>query len=199
MIRIGLTGNIACGKSTVAHILREHHGLEVIDCDQLARVAVNPGTSELARIVETFGTEILRNDGTLDRKKLRHIIMNDDQARSELEYIIHPVIRALLEESIHTVEERGSTMVVLENALLIETDMWKECNHIILVSCAPRTQIMRLMTRDAHTTQEAQTMIALQMPLSKKKKFATFIVENDGTRQSLELSVSNMVKKLWAS
>ena len=146
-IRIGLTGPIGCGKSTVASWLGEL-GAAVIDADQVARDVTPPGSAELAAVVEAFGIGILRGDGTLDRAALGRIVFADPAALRRLEAIIHPAVRPRMLAAIEAAEASGAAGVVIEAIKLVEGGLAAVCDEVWLVTCEPDVQRDRLLARD---------------------------------------------------
>ncbi len=195
---IGLTGGIASGKSTVAAILRRL-GAVIINADELAREVVQPGTEAWQEIVKAFGSAVLQDDQTLDRRKLRDIIFKDPQARKTLESIIHPRVRALAEERIHACEAAGSALVVYEVPLLFETQIHHWIRPVILVACDVERQKWRLQDRDHLTAVEAQKHVDAQMSLEDKRKLADYTIENNGSFAELEAQVKAVVEKIKAT
>lgn len=166
---IGLTGNIASGKSTVANYLREL-GAQVIDADQVARQVVLPGTPALKEIVNSFGPGVLHDDGTLNRKKLASIIFQDAAARDRLEKITHPRIEEEMNRQIRTFSKtHPGGILVLEVPLLIEVGWHKKVDQVWLVAVEPAEQLRRLMARDKISLEQARQKIASQMPQEKKR------------------------------
>ena len=195
---IGLTGGIASGKSTVADILRRL-GAAVVNADVLAREVVEPGQDAWQEIVNTFGAEVLQADKRLDRQRLRKIIFDDPDARKKLEAIIHPRVRALAEKRIRENAAAGYAVVVYEVPLLFEGNIHHWVRPVILVACAPETQIKRLGQRDQVNESDAQKHIAAQMSLAEKRKLADYTIENDGTLEDLERQVREVLEKINAT
>jgi dephospho-CoA kinase len=195
---IGLTGGIASGKSTVADILRRL-GAAVVNADVLAREVVEPGQDAWQEIVNTFGAEVLQADKSLDRQRLRKIIFDDPDARKKLEAIIHPRVRALAEKRIRENAAAGHAVVVYEVPLLFEGNIHHWVRPVILVACAPETQIKRLGQRDQVNESDAQKHIAAQMSLAEKRKLADYTIENDGTLEDLERQVREVLEKINAT
>jgi dephospho-CoA kinase len=195
---IGLTGGIASGKSTVADILRRL-GAAVVNADVLAREVVEPGQDAWQEIVNTFGAEVLQADKSLDRQRLRKIIFDDPDARKKLEAIIHPRVRALAEKRIRENAAAGHAVVVYEVPLLFEGNIHHWVKPVILVACAPETQIKRLGQRDQVNESDAQKHIAAQMSLAEKRKLADYTIENDGTLEDLERQVREVLEKINAT
>jgi dephospho-CoA kinase len=195
---IGLTGGIASGKSTVAAILTRL-GAAVINADELSREVVQPGKDAWKEIVAAFGTEILQEDSTLDRRKLRKIVFDRPAARRKLEAIIHPRVRALAEARIQELATAGHSVIVYEVPLLFEVQLHQWLRPVILVACDATTQKKRLRQRDRLTDPEAQQHIDAQMSLDEKRKLADYIIENNGSLEELEERVRSVLDKIKAT
>jgi dephospho-CoA kinase len=188
MLHLALTGNIAAGKSTVAAMLAAH-GATIIDADVLSREAVAPGTAGLDAVVERFGAQVLAADGTLDRAALRARVFNDAVARDALNAIVHPAVRRLRDEAVRAAGERGDRIVISDIPLLFEVGLEHAFDGIILVD-APEAMRRERMVRDRGLTDAvAQAMIDAQWPSDRKRAGATWIVENDGSREALAARV----------
>ncbi len=176
----GLTGGIACGKSTVAGRFREQ-GVQVIDADQVARQAVAPGTSGLAEIVKLFGSGVLRQDGTLDRAKLGAIVFGDEDKRRALNRILHPRIAARTMALAQELSQRGEPFACYEASLLVENGMGDAFRPLVVVSAPEAVQIQRTMERDGLDEQAALARIRAQMPVAEKAKVADYVIDTSGT------------------
>ncbi len=192
--RIGLTGGIATGKTTVANHLAKYQ-LPVLDADVYAREAVQPNSLILARIVEHFGQKILLPDGGLNRQKLGNLIFNNSQQRQWLEAQIHPYVRdrllgtlaSLLEKSPETSPAMPVVVVVIP--LLFEAKMTDLVNEIWVVTCSLDQQLERLRQRNGLTQVQAQARINAQMPLADKVAQATVVLDNSSTLEHLQQQV----------
>jgi dephospho-CoA kinase len=187
MLRVGLTGSIAVGKSFVSALLAEM-GCHVLDADKTAREVVAKGTPGLQRVVEAFGDEVLLTDGELDRARLGAIIFADEDKRTLLNSILHPYIIAAQDEQLRLWElddPRG--IAIVDAALMIESGGYRRFDKIIVVHCRTEVQVERLMIRNGLTRSEAERRIAAQMPQEEKKRYADFLIDtSDGfepTRQ----------------
>jgi dephospho-CoA kinase len=191
---IGLTGGIASGKSSVAQLLAER-GLEVIDADQLSRRAVEPGTPGLAAVVAAFGCEVIGHDGLLDRRRLGQLVFADPDKRRVLEGILHPEIRRLAEGLLQQAALSGRRVVVYMAPLLIEAGATDRVDDIWVVSVRPEVQLERLMRRDRISREEAERVVAAQMPLVDKERSARIIIDNNGTIEETRLQVEELVER----
>jgi len=195
---VGLTGGIASGKSTVAAILRRL-GASIVNADELSREVVQPGQDAWNEITKSFGSDILQEDMTLDRKKLRKIVFDNPEARKKLEAIIHPRVRALAEKRIGELAASGSSVIVYEVPLLFEAQIHLWLRPVILVACDIETQKKRLLERDHLTELEAQQHLDAQMSLAEKRKLADYVIENDTTLEELEQRVRAVLHKIQAT
>lgn len=177
MLKVGLTGSIAVGKSFVLEVLREL-GCAVLDADQTARDVVKPGTKGLELITEQFGREVLQPDGELDRAKLGAIVFADAGKRQLLNSIAHPLVIRAQNEWLREIErENPNGMAVIDAALMIESGGYNRFDKLIVVWCEPEIQIERLAARNAFNREEAILRINAQMPQEEKKKFADFLID----------------------
>lgn len=176
---VGLTGGIATGKSSVARFLAEK-GAVVIDADDLARVAVEPGSPSLEKIVDLFGTGILLPDGNLDRRRMRSVVFGNGEKRRQLEEILHPEIKRLAEEQIAVASAAGRKVVFYVAPLLIEAGVTDLVDEIWVVTVKPEVQLRRLMARDGMCMEEAQRIIDSQMPLAEKERYGRIVIDNSG-------------------
>lgn len=179
MLTIGLTGGIACGKSTVARILSEA-GIPVLDLDQLARVVVAPQSEGLAEIAARW-PQVVR-EGVLDRKALGAVIMADPQAKKALEAITHPRIWMQMEAWLAACE---APVAVIEAALMVETGSYRRYDKLIVVSTTPERQLARLRIREGYSEAQSTQWLAAQLPLSEKERVADVVIRNDGRPEDL--------------
>jgi dephospho-CoA kinase len=177
---IGLTGGIASGKSSIAGFFQAKGAL-VIDADQLAREAVEPGSRGLAEVVAAFGKEALAPDGTLDRKRVGELVFSDSSRRRHLEGILHPEIKRLAEERIAGAAATGHRVVLYVAPLLIEAGVTDRVDEVWVVTVRPEVQLDRLMRRDGISREEAQRIIDSQMPLAEKERYGRIVIDNSGT------------------
>ncbi len=187
MFRVGLTGGIASGKTTVARLF-EALGVPVIDTDQLAREVVAPGQPLLARIAERFGNAILAPDGSLDRGALRSIVFAAPAARADLEQMTHPAIQALLEQRSTAA---GGAYQVHVIPLLVETGAQrKRVDRVLVVDCSEELQIRRLQARDGSTLEQARSILAAQVSREARLAVADDIIVNEGDLEPLRDQVA---------
>src|SRR6267378_591555 len=194
MILIGLTGNIASGKSEVARMLAER-GATLIDADVLAREAVRPDTQALKDIVKRWGKDILRKDGSLDRAALRQIVFADQSELDALNRIVHPGVTRLRDREIALARERGDPIVICVIPLLFERNIVDEFDAIVLVDAPRPLRLERLVATRGMEATDAMNMIASQMPAELKRARADYVIENNGSLQDLERDVD----ALWSS
>src|SRR6185369_3434673 len=175
MLKVGLTGSIAVGKSYVLGIFREL-GCFVLDADRTSREVVEPGTRGLAEIVEHFGSDILSSDGTLDRGKLAAIVFDDDSKRELLNSIVHPRVFEAQNSWLAEVEKKNPKgIAIVDAALMIESGGYKRFDKLIVIWCQPDVQLSRLLSRGGLSEDEARKRITAQMPQDEKKKYADFL------------------------
>jgi len=185
LIKIGLTGGIASGKSTVASRWRTS-GAVVIDTDELAHQTLARGTSTYAAIVKTFGKDILNADQTINRRVLGEIVFADEQKRLALNQIVHPQVAKIWQESLARLERGGQTEVAVAMIpLLYEVGVEAEFDCVVAVGCSEQTQRARL-TANGFSEAQARARMQAQWPVQKKVDRADFVVWNDGSREVLD-------------
>ena len=192
MLRVGLTGSIAVGKSFVSGLLAEM-GCRVVDADVLARRAVEPGSEGLRKVVEAFGGWVLRPDGTLDRARVGEVVFRDAAKRELLNSTLHPLIIAEQDGLLRSWEREDPRGVgVVDAALLIESGGYKRFDRVVVVHCRPEAQLERLMRRNQLSREEAERRVAAQMPQEEKLRHADFRIDTsegfeDTRRQTAEV------------
>lgn len=194
-LRVGLTGGIGSGKSTVSAGLADH-GAIVIDYDLLAREAVEPGTSALHQIIERFGHGVLRADGSLDRPALGSIVFGDDPARRELEEITHPAIIELALDREHAAGSQA--IVVHDNPLLVDMGMHRRCDVVLVVDIPEDIQVARLTEQRGMSEAAARSRIAAQLPRKQRADAADIIIDNTGSLDELATKVGGVWARLAA-
>ncbi len=195
MVRVGLTGGVASGKSTVSAILRDL-GAVVIDADVLAREVVAPGTDGLAEVVEAFGADVLTADGQLDRPALGGKVFADEEARRRLEAIIHPRVRARAAEL--EAQAAPDAVVVHDIPLLAETGQANTFDAVIVVDVPVETQVRRMMHERDLSRADAEARVAAQASREDRRAVATYVIDNTGTREDLRDRVAEVFDKLIA-
>ncbi|MBW2035874.1 MAG: dephospho-CoA kinase [Deltaproteobacteria bacterium] len=200
MIKIAVTGGAGSGKSTACECFRQL-GAHVIDLDALAREAVRSGSPTLKAVIEHFtGEGIVASDGTLDRRKLRRIITRDAEARKNLETLIHPEIFRLFQKKLAAIEARfPDAFVVVEVPLLIELGLQDQFDVVVLIDTRPGLQKSRLVERNGCSSEEAQALLDIQMPLEEKRPYADYIVENLGPIDQMKSAIGKIYKKIQQS
>ena len=193
MYRIGLTGSIATGKSTVTNMLKEL-GAFVIDCDKTARDVVAPGTRGLAKIEEVFGKDAVAADGSMDRVYIGDLVFRNPGMKKRLENILFPLIFEALNEELLRLEREGATPVVfLDMPLLYEVKYDSYVDEVWLVYVPFEVQLSRLMKRNGYTKEEALLRIHSQISVDKKKSLAQQVIDNSGTLEDTK----EQVRSLW--
>lgn len=198
MFKLGLTGGIATGKTTISNYLKTK-GIPVLDADEYARKVVEPGTPGLTDIVNTFGKQVLQSDGSLNRKLLGQIIFNDMTARQKLNGITHPRIQQMMTDELQKLAKGKTPLVILDIPLLLENHNIAGADAIMVVTVPESIQLNRLMQRNNLTKEEAQRRIDAQMPLSEKEKLADFIVDNSGTIANTLTQVDKVIQNITES
>jgi dephospho-CoA kinase len=194
MLLVGLTGNIASGKSTVSQMLSER-GATIIDADVLARRAVEAGTPAYRRIVERWGDAVLAPNGHLDRAALRGIVFANPDELEHLNAIVHPEVERMRDRMVREALERGDRIVVSDIPLLFERHLGGNFDRIILVDAPRPLRLERLVNDRGLSEPEAMDMITAQMPAELKRARADIVIDNDGTLAKLERDV----EAAWAT
>lgn len=198
MFKLGLTGGIATGKTTISNYLKTKR-IPVLDADEYARKVVEPGTPGLTDIVNTFGKQVLQSDDSLNRKLLGQIIFNDMTARQKLNDITHPRIQQMMTDELQKLAKGKTPLVILDIPLLLENHNIAGADAIMVVTVPESIQLNRLMQRNNLTKEEAQRRIDAQMPLSEKEKLADFIVDNSGTIANTLTQVDKVIQNITES
>ncbi len=189
---VGITGGIGSGKSAVtAHL--ENLGIDVVDADLAARVVVEPGQPALDAIAKHFGTEILQEDGHLDRAALRKIVFEDPQARTWLESVTHPAIRQEIESQL---QSATSPYVVLSSPLLLEAKQHSFVEHVVVVDVTEELQIARTTLRDCNSVELVQKIMAAQLPRTERISRADEVIDNNGTLTDLEAQADALHRRM---
>jgi len=204
--RIGLTGGIASGKSTVAQLLEERFGLPVLDADRFARAALAPGSPGAAAVLARYGERVRANrvapDATeaaaaeapdaLDRAALGRLVFADAAERAWLEGLVHPLVRARFDAALE--QHRQEPVVVLMIPLLHEAGLESLCSEVWLVDCEEAEQLRRLRTRDGLSEAEARARLAAQWPMARKRELADVVIDNNGIRSELLAQLNDLLR-----
>lgn len=195
MIAIGLTGGVATGKSTVAKLLQAK-GIAVINSDELAHQAMEPGEPAYDEIIAVFGAGVLSPEGKINRRLLGEIVFKDRAARKRLEEIVHPVVIKWIRQELERLARDGAQIAVVEVPLLFEAGLMDMFDYIWVVSSSLERQLQRLQERDRLTEVAAKERIAAQMSLAEKEKLANAVIKNDDGLDSLEEQLSILLRTL---
>ena len=189
--RVGLTGGIACGKSTVANLFAAL-GITIVDTDLLAREVVAPGSALLPQIAAHFGAGVLQTDGSLDRGRLRELVFANPAERQWLERLTHPAIRELTDARC---EQATGKYVIVAIPLLVETGGADRFDRVLVVDCAPEIQLARLQARDGSTRAQAAKLLAAQVTREQRLAVADDVITNDGDLFALREQVEKLHQK----
>lgn len=189
---LGLTGNIACGKSTLGALLEQRYGADYVDADKVVHALYAAGTPETAAIARRFGAELLSADGTINRRKLGDIVMADQSALRDLERILDPAVHGTLEARL---TGSAAPVVVLDAIRLIEGGLYKRCQAVWVVVCEPAVQIARLRASRNFTQEQATLRVQAQVGVEEKLRHATAVIHNDGSLANLEQQAADA----WAA
>lgn len=195
ILKIAVTGGAGSGKTSVCNRLKKL-GVKVISADEMARDAVAPGSKALAKIIRFFGEKVVLSDGTLNRKILRRMITDDDDARLNLERFLHHEITELIQKNVVCAEKEGCQIVVIEVPLLFELDMKERFDRVVVVSADKELRVKRLMERDQTSRDAAENLINVQMPDEEKVDRADYVVWNESSMEKLVESVDVLFKNL---
>lgn len=196
MLKVGLTGSIAVGKTTVCGLFEEM-GCHVLDADKTAREVVEPGTKGLKEIVDQFGEEVLQGDGSLDRAALGKIVFAAADRRELLNSIVHPLVIARQNEWLDGLEKADPDgIAIVDAALMIESGGYKRLNKLIVVWCNADIQLARLMERDGLSSDEAERRIAAQMPQEEKKKYADYLIDTSRGFEATRMQTESVLRQL---
>ncbi len=195
MLVVGLTGGIASGKSTVSTMFREA-GIPVISADELAREAVEPGSSGLAEIRRAFGEDLLDAEGKLDREAMARQVFSDRSKRKILESIIHPRVAEGQNRRLRDLERQGRPIAVVDVPLLYESGWERFCDLVIVVYAPRPVQEERLVSRDGMSLEDARARLDAQMPIEEKKKRADRLVDNGSSLEDTRRQVEGLIAEL---
>jgi len=196
---VGLTGGIACGKSTVSAMLAQR-GAEIVDADQVAREVVLPGEPALAQITNIFGQAVLNEDGTMNRGELGRLVFGDREKLDQLEAVLHPAIRSRMWERMNAGErENPGRLIVADIPLLYETGQASLYKQVLVVYIPRQLQVERLMIRNGFTAEQAGQRIDLQMDIEEKKKRADYVIDNSSSLEHTEAQIEQLWHELGLS
>ncbi|WP_274790538.1 dephospho-CoA kinase [Vibrio harveyi] len=192
---IGLTGGIASGKTTVANLFKQQFKIDIVDADIVAREVVEPGTPGLNAIIEHFGTDIVRDDQTLDRAKLREKIFSNPEEKAWVNGLLHPMIR---EKMIEDLEQVTSDYALLVVPLLVENKLDSLCDRVLVVDVEPQAQISRTVKRDNVSEEQAKAILASQASREQRLALADDVVKNNPDDPDLLLQITDLHEKYLA-
>jgi dephospho-CoA kinase len=195
MLRVGLTGGIACGKTVVRALLADRGAL-TIDADVIVHQLMAAGTDLTRRIAEAFGPGVLSADGAVDRKKLGGIVFSDSSARSKLNALVHPDVIREEKRLLREAEAARVDIAVVDAALMIEAGTYRDYDRMLVVHCPRALQIERLAARDGLAPEEAARRVDAQMPVEEKKPYADFLIDTSGSLADTERQVQETWERL---
>ncbi|HJQ70525.1 MAG TPA: dephospho-CoA kinase [Blastocatellia bacterium] len=199
MLKVGLTGSIAVGKSFVLSVLRDL-GCVTFDADKIAHFVMEPGNTAYEDVVGEFGREVVGLDGSIDRAKLGAIVFADAARRKRLNEIVHPRVIEEQNRLLREAEEADpGRIAIVDAALMIESGGHKRFDKLIVVFCDPEMQVERLMRRNQITRREAEMRIAAQMPSSEKRRYADYEIDTSGTFDQTRARVTEVYEELLRS
>jgi dephospho-CoA kinase len=197
MLRVGLTGGIAAGKSSVGKIFVQL-GCHLIDSDQITHQLLSPGEAVHAAVVKEFGQRILAPDGTIDRRILGEIVFKNPEAREALNHLVHPAVIARQQEWLKEVEAQDpSGIAFVDAALMIEVGTYKDYDKIVVVICSPDLQRLRLKAKTGLADEQIEARIRSQMPMEEKAKYADFVIDNSGSIEKTREQVESVYSQLY--
>ena len=183
MLRVGLTGGLASGKSFVAHALRDL-GCYLIQADELGHQVLLPGAEAYDAVMHEFGDGILDDDGYIDRRRLGALVFNDPERLQKLNRFVHPAVAVRARRIEDEIAARDpQALVVVEAAILVETGSYKRFDRLIVVVCSQEVQIERAMKRDSSAREQVMARLQRQLPLQEKVRFADYVIDTSGTKE----------------
>ncbi len=196
MIKLGLTGGLATGKSTVIKIL-EAVGVPIIDADRLCREIAQPYQEAWWEIYKHFGPKYFSSDMSLDRSRLKQLIFSNQKARLALNAIIHPRVKEIIVKDLYKIEQSGTAKLVVVDVPLVFEVGWQDCfDKVLVVYARPEVQIDRLIKREGISQAEAEKWLSVQMPIDEKKRLANYVVDNNGPLEETRNQVLSFIKHL---
>lgn len=195
-MNVGLTGGIACGKSTVSKMFIEL-GAALVDADRIARQVVEPDQPGWVAVIQRFGKQIVLPDRSINRKQLGEIVFQDNKARKDLQSILHPLIRVEMRRQIENLEEADpSRFVIVDVPLLYESKLQHLFPAVVVVYIDQATQLQRLMERDHLTLEQAESRLRSQLSIEDKRLWADYVIDNRGTLEDTEEQVRHLYEKI---
>ena len=194
MLRVGLTGGIACGKTVVRQLL-EGRGAFTIDADEIVHRLMGSGTNLTGRIAEAFGPDVLSPSGAVDRSRLGRIVFSDPAERAKLNALVHPEVIREEKRLLREAEDRGVAVAVVDAALMIEAGTYRDYDRLLVVHCPRALQLERLVARGL-TSAEASRRVDAQMPVEEKKAYADCLIDTSGSLADTERQVEEVWEKL---
>lgn len=196
MLIVGLTGGVASGKTAVSQVLKEE-GAYIIDADQIARELAQPHEPAWKELIRTFGQEILREDGSIHRKKLAEKVFADPKQRKRLNRILHPRIRKEMDRRAKEIGQGDpEAIVVIDGPLLVELGDHRKMDKLVVVTSTRSQQLERLKDRDGANREEALRIVSAQMPLEEKLKLADIVIRNEGSLEETKKRAREVFKEL---
>lgn len=195
MIKVGLTGGIACGKSLVRRRLQEQ-GIPTLDADAVVHRLLGAGSEVSEEVRRSFGEGVVAGDGSIDRKALAAIVFADPEERKKLNAIVHPRVWSEIGCFFQEAEKAGAPLAVVDAALMVETGSFETYDRVIVVHCRPEQQIERLVARDGLDRSEAEQRIAAQMPIEEKLGYGDFLVDTSGSLAETEERIEELIEEL---
>ena len=195
MISVGLTGGVASGKSEASRVWRRA-GVPVISADELARAAVEPGSPGLSAVVDALGSDILKEDGSLDRAQVRRVVFEDDDARRRLEGIVHPIVRRLRETWVQAQQAEGANLIVSEIPLLFEAGRASDFDCIVVVDAPEDLRLARMIQRRGLSEEEARRIMITQMDANEKRQLGDVVIRNNGTLEQLRERAMSVLEQI---
>jgi dephospho-CoA kinase len=184
MLRVGLTGGLASGKSFVGHVLRDL-GCHLIEADELGHQVLLPGAEAYSAVIEAFGDTILDPAGLIDRHKLSERVFGQPELLEKLSKLVHPAVHARQEQMIASIiQTEPQAIIVVEAAILVETGSYKKFDRLIVVVCLVEQQMERALRRGSYTREEVLARLSRQLPLEEKLRVADYVIDTSGTKEN---------------
>ena len=196
-MNIAVTGGVGSGKSTVSQLLASYLRCDLLDTDQLCRQQLEPGCEGMKRFEEVFSTRFLHLDGTLNRNRLREATFNDPHVKSQLETVLHPIVREIVLEKLQA-QKQSVVSFVVEVPLLYEVQWQDEFDKCIVVYTPEHLVYERVMQRNGLSFTEIELILKAQIPIEEKRKFTPLVIDNSDTFTSSVLQVANLVKQIFS-